>query len=366
MELNDLLLAMLQPGKEISEAIFDFYVFWLKRHAKKEIREQFYICNTSFFALAMRKVVKKPSEDTQTWSTSFAEKRKLIKCVQKDPIFMDRDWFIMPVCVEHHFFLAAVRNLRGAFQEQTQSSATSNPIFIFDSLHAKINGTHQDAAFVIRNFLTDVLLGANTAHTPPTDKQMPLTIVKVPQQPTGSNDCGPYALHTISQLLAHKDTHTMDVQMLTTLLDKTSSPSAERQLIRTALEQSKELDTSARLATSFADSELQKLGFPADFQFEAARVIIRVVNLANEKKEEERKKTKKLEEKEKEQEITEKLDILGMMRLLLHLKDLSVVQECLVLTAATRAFVECVRETRARFTLPVRLCECCSNFHNSR
>ena len=252
---------MLKSGREIGEELFDFYVYWMKRSASNvNTRKHFFICTTSFYTLAMRHLVT--NTVPMTWSALHSDKRKLTCWGQRDASFWKRKIFIMPVCVDHHFLLAVVQNPSTAFNEEKPGGSFKTSIWIMDSLQTTLTDTHEKAAFVIRNFFTD-MKGVWT-QLAPSEKEMPVKILKVPQQSDSSNDCGPYALNFIELLLSTPRANEFTQPQLQLLLARGDPASTMRTKILAAFRASKDLYVAGDgVVVSSLDPRLQQAGLPS-------------------------------------------------------------------------------------------------------
>jgi hypothetical protein len=267
VELRNEHMNSCEKGAEVNTQVFDFYVFWMKRHIDDlKCRQKFFICETSLYTLCTTTNIVQSvqtsslSSNTWSWSPDEAVRKKAYSIGRSDTNFASRQFFVMPVCVDHHYFLAIVQHVGRVV---TSDSAVKVPIYIADSFESYTKQDKLDlAAFIVRNFIADVL-NLPSAHRARTDNCMPIVKVPgLPQQAELSNDCAPFALMFIQRLI--DTTPNTSDRLVQALQTPPYRADATREKLRSALTESKDIFVTGGYVTRADDPRVLRLGLHPD------------------------------------------------------------------------------------------------------
>lgn len=185
---------MLSPAVFINNGLVDFYALWLLNNKYRGEADDVYVFGTEFFNLALS--LYKPELGNSAWDAQAM--RQIAKLRPRNGQLHRQRMWIFPICNGVHYVMIVVRMPHLAY-----ASGGGATIMWFDSLNGCGTKTLKTATIIIRNVLADVhieqypekkreVLGPDT---------LPVVELNVPQQPAGSNDCGPYILYFLELLL---------------------------------------------------------------------------------------------------------------------------------------------------------------------
>lgn len=182
----------LKPGEFFNDGLIDFYALWLQRETNT---------NSSICVLGTEFLYNRPTLDNIQDGLLASRARKLQTLKAHNSKISGAKLLVFPVHGQAHYVLIVVWQPFLAYE----GIATGGCILWFDSLNGHGDRTLATMTKKIRDYLADVWFETHptTTRAVPTDYELPVVKLRVPQQGSGTNDCGPLTLYSIELLLGH-------------------------------------------------------------------------------------------------------------------------------------------------------------------
>jgi Ulp1 family protease len=186
--------AMLHPGALMTEDLFHFYLLWLGRNVPAQQLSSVHIFSTCLIT-GMREIVP---DRMSIWPENrmAAKFRRWVP-----PDFLNKQLIFVPVYANVHYTLAIVCFPLLAFTSSSQPAAQHPVILLLDSLDPYGIEALQTAAFLLRNFISDMYNEQKHQRLLLTDENMPVQRILAPLQQL--NDCGFCVLYFIEVIVRH-------------------------------------------------------------------------------------------------------------------------------------------------------------------